>query len=104
MKKIKHCRNVIKNDPDNIRFVYTEPTSGPLEASPAEITNDFENFWRPIWKGEKETNLDAPWINKVKEAIKEVIPAPSDDLVIIRENDIQANIRSKRSWSSPGND
>lgn len=100
-----HCRTIIKNDPVNKRPTYTEPINDNNQTSDTELTkNDFEQFWRPIWEENKETNLDAKWIKEVKEAINEVIPPPSDDLITIQESDIKSSICSKKNWSSPGVD
>ena len=89
----------------NKRPTYTEPINDNNQTSDTELTkNDFEQFWRPIWEENKETNLDAKWIKEVKEAINEVIPPPSDDLITIQESDIKSSICSKKNWSSPGVD
>ena len=104
-KFYNHCRTIIKNDPINKRSTYTEPNNDSNQTSYTKLTkNYFVEFWRPIWEHNKETNLHAKWIKEVKEAIDEVIPPPSDDLITIQESDIKLSIGSKRNLSSPGVD
>ena len=59
-KVYDHCKTIIRNDPGNKRPTYTEPINDNNQTSDTELTkNDFEQFWRPVWEENKETNLDA---------------------------------------------
>ena len=62
--------------------------------------DNFENFWRPIWDREKEINLDAKWINNIKDTIKTALPPISSEPITVREDELVASIKSKRNWSS----
>jgi len=100
-----HCKNVIKADVTNIRPTYKEPTTLPQETDATNISkNDYADFWRPIWENEKEINIDALWINNVKEAMMESLPPSSRDQITINENDVYTSTKNKRNWSAPGYD
>ena len=58
-----HCKNIIKSNASNKRPEYKEPNKMPDGRNSDKLNKDnFESLWRPIWEGEKETNLDATWI------------------------------------------
>ena len=66
--------------------------------------DNFESFWRPIWEGEKEINLDATWINNIKDTIKNALPPISSEPITVSEDELVASMKNNRNWSLRGYD
>ena len=72
----KELRDILK-DNESEEPVYKMPNTR-LETSKLRI-KDFDNYWRPQWETEAQTNLEANWIQSIVQLIKsKVKPASSN--------------------------
>ena len=74
-------------DDESEKPLYKKPNTRP-ETSTLRI-EDFDNYWRPLWETETQTNLEAEWIESIKQLIKfKVKPASSNFRFLTEKNKI----------------
>ena len=66
-KFFKVLRDILKDD-ESEEPLYKKPDTRP-ETSTLRIEH-FDNYWRPLWDTEAQTNLEADWIQSIEELIK----------------------------------
>ena len=99
-KFFKVLRDILKDD-ESEEPLYKTPNTRP-ETSTLR-TEDFGNYWRPLWETEAQTNLDADWIQSIEQLIKSKVKPTSSNFRFLTEAFTKC-VKKKKNWSSPGND
>ena len=97
--KRKDQRN--SEDDESEEPLYKKPNTRP-ETSTLRI-EDFDNYWRPLWETEAQTNLEADWIQSIEQLIKSKVKPTSSNFRFLTEAFAKC-VKKKKNWSSPGND
>lgn len=101
-----HLNNIIKSTELNERPQFIGKDKMPSanqESTSKTTTEDFEEFWRPIWEKASEVPIKTEWIKNVESALKQHIRQPSESVRITKEM-VTESITNTRNWSSPGKD
>ena len=99
-KFFKVLRDILKDD-ESEEPLYKKPNTRP-ETSKLRI-EDFDNYWRPLWETEAQTNLEADWIQSIEQLIKSKVKPTSSNFRFLTEAFTKC-VKKKKNWSSPGND
>ena len=99
-KFFKVLRDIPQND-ESEEPLYKKPNNRP-ETSTLRI-EDFDNYWRPLWETEAQTNLEADWIQSIEQLIKSKVKPTSSNFRFLTEAFTKC-VKKKKNWSSPGND
>ena len=100
LKFFKVLRDILKDD-ESEEPLYEKPNTRP-ETSALRI-EDFDNYWRPLWETEAQTNLEADWIQSIEQLIKSKVKPTSSNFRFLTEAFTKC-VKKKKNWSSPGND
>ena len=78
-KFFKVLRDILQND-ESEEPLYKKPNTRS-ETSTLKI-EDFDNYWRPLWETEAQTNLKADWIQSIEQLIKSKVKPTSSNFSI----------------------
>ena len=100
----ERCRNIIRSHPDNTRPLYKKLNHTASQQHNNLATQDFEQFWRPIWETAASENLESKWIKEIRSILQSHGPAQSTESVVITAELYYNSIKKTKNWSSPGTD
>ena len=88
---------MIKKDEDSERPKY-KTSNQEEERDMFENIEEASNFWKELWKKKGTGNKCASWLEEVKTAINQRVPAPfSEDTFILEREKAVKVIRKKRN-------
>ena len=98
-----HLKSILESD-ESDEPICTTPTKHMRKNEANLPRNEFDKFWRPLWKERPETNLNADWINRSFQAMQSELKRDNQIHLEFDESTFWSNLRKKRNWSSTGLD
>ena len=94
-------RQVIDEDPDNMKPVYVEKvTTKKYFSDPKEV----EDFWSKLWETPDTGNAEAPWLDEFEKKFSEIVGEIDEGDLNVTSEICHNGIRKKKNWSAPGRD